>query len=96
MTKLPPYGRSILAMLERHERPRGPDGTFVAALAWDIAPHWARIVIPDEPCQYSLGFARGLDWLVLSHDGHPSDHVDAVARALREAGARIVVPVTLP
>ena len=92
---LPPYGRSIVAMLEQHLRPAIPAGTFVAALEWDIAPHWPRIVVPDEPTRYRLDFARGLDWLVLSGPDHPAEHVVAVVDALRDAGAHIVAPVTL-
>jgi hypothetical protein len=83
-------------MLDRHERPRIPDGTIVAALDWDIAPHWPRIVVPDDPSRYRFEFARALDWLVLSRVGHPRQHVAAVVQALRDAGANVVAPVTLP
>lgn len=93
---LPPYGRAIVAMLERRERPEIFGGAIVAALAWDIGETWPRIVIPDEPHQYRLAFARGLDWLVLSRAGHPAYHVAAVVEALQMAGAHVVAPVTLP
>jgi hypothetical protein len=83
-------------MLDQGQRPAILGGALVAALAWDIAPHWPRIVIPDDPAQYWLDFARGLDWLVLSRVGHPYKHVAAVTEALRDAGANVVAPVTLP
>ena len=93
---LPPYGRAIVAMLDRHERPRIFGGAIVAVLAWEIAHAWPRVVIPDDPASYRLDFARGLDWLVLARIGHPQSHVAAVVQALRAAGARIVAPVMLP
>jgi hypothetical protein len=93
---LPPFGRVIKAMATAGLRPTFPSGTVIAALAWDIAPRWPRIVIADEPSQYRLEFARGLDWLVLAAVGHSQEHVAAVVEALREAGAHIVVPVVLP
>lgn len=93
---LPPYGRVIVAMLDRRERPHIFGGAIVAALAWEIAQAWPRVVIADDPADYRLDFARGLDWLVLARIGHPQSHVAAVVQALREAGARIVAPVMLP
>jgi hypothetical protein len=93
--QLPPFGRAIVAMLQRGERPAILGGAIVAALDWDIAPHWPRIVIPDDPGRYRFDFARGLDWLVLSR---PDDSYRAaeVAKALRDAGANVVAPLTLP
>ncbi len=83
-------------MLDRHERPRIFGGAIVAALGWEIAQAWPRVVIADDPSSYWLDFARGLDWLVLARIGHPQLHVAAVVSALRAAGARIVAPVMLP
>jgi hypothetical protein len=83
-------------MLERHERSRILGGALVAALAWDIAERWPRIVIVDDPERYRLDFARGLDWLVVARAGHPQAHVTAVAAALRNAGTRIVAVLALP
>jgi hypothetical protein len=83
-------------MLRAGLRPAIPNGSIVAALHWDIAPLWPRIVIAGEPSQYRLDFARGLDWLVLAAVGHPQEHVVAVVEALRAAGAHIVAPVMLP
>jgi hypothetical protein len=93
---LPPYGRAIVAMLDWHKRPCILGGAIVAACTWDIAQRWPRIVIVDDPAKYRLDFARGLDWLVLSRVEHPKSHVAAVIAALREAGAHIVAPVSLP
>jgi hypothetical protein len=83
-------------MLDRHERPAILGGSLVAALDWDIAPAWPRVVIPDDPDQYRLDFARGLDWVVLSRRGHSYRHVAAVVQALRDAGANVVAPITMP
>jgi hypothetical protein len=91
---LPAYGRAIVAMLQRGERPAILGGALVAALDWDIAPHWPRIVVPDDPAGYRFDFARGVDWLVVGRAEH--QHLHDVARALREAGAHVVAPVTLP
>ncbi|MHB8493712.1 MAG: hypothetical protein ACYC7G_11170 [Rudaea sp.] len=83
-------------MLNRHERPRIFGGAIVAALEWDTAQSWPRVVIADDPSSYRLDFARGLDWLVLARIGHPQSHVAAVVQALRDAGAHIAVAVMLP
>jgi len=83
-------------MLERHARPRILGGAIIAALSWDIAPSWPRVVIADDPSGYRLDFARGLDWLVIARTGHPQSHVAAVVQALREAGAHIAVACLLP
>ena len=89
---LPPYGRAIVAMLDRHECPDILGGAIVAALEWDIGRHWPRVVIAGDPAGYRLDFAAGLDWFVLARVGHDGSHVAAVVRALRSAGARIVAP----
>jgi hypothetical protein len=83
-------------MLERGERPAILGGSLVCALSWDIAPHWPRIVVADDPSQYRFDFARGCDWLVLSRAGRHSPYFVDVIKALRDAGANLVVPVTLP
>jgi hypothetical protein len=83
-------------MLDRRERPSILGGAIVAALAWEIAQAWPRVVIADDPSSYRLDFARGLDWLVLARIGHPQSHVAAVVKALRAAGAHIAVAVMLP
>lgn len=93
---LPPYGREIKSMLERGERPVIFGGSIVAACTWDVAPHWPRIVIPDDPARYDLEWCHGVSWLVLAREGHDRAHVDAVVRALRDSGADVVAPVILP
>ena len=93
---LPPYGRAVVAMLDRHQRPRILGGAIVAALDWEIAEAWPRVVIPDDPASYRLDFARGLDWLVLARIGHPQSHIAAVVQALRDDGASVVAAVALP
>ena len=93
---LPPYGRSIVAMIESGQRPSCPAGTIVVALDWDIAPGWPRIVIPGDPKEFNLTFAAGLDLLVLAPPGHPRAHVEDVVRALLAAGAHIAPAIPLP
>lgn len=96
MKKLPPFGRRIVGMLIRNERPALLGGALVAACSWDVGCAWPRIVVPDDPSAYRFDFAGGLDWLVLARDGHDAAHVAAVAEALRVAGAHVAVPVMLP
>ena len=93
---MPPYARSIVAMLNAGLRPTIFGGSIVVACAWDVAEAWPRIVIPDDPARYRLDFARGIDFLVLARDGHPHEHLDAVVAAMRNAGAHIVAPIILP
>jgi hypothetical protein len=83
-------------MLHRGERPAILGGSIVVALDWDIAPHWPRVVVPDDPGHYRLDWVRGLDLLLLLRRTHPYTHVAAVVRALRDAGANVVAPVALP
>lgn len=93
---LPPFARSIVEILSAGQRPLIFGGAIIAACAWDIARAWPRIVIPDDPLRYRLDFARGLDFLVLAREGHSQEHFHAVVAALRDAGAHIVAPVSLP
>jgi hypothetical protein len=53
-------------------------------------------VIVDDPSTYNLAFLAGLDLLVLAPPGHPRGHVDAVVRALLDAGANIAPAIVLP
>lgn len=92
---LPPHGRTILAVIEKHQRPTAFGGAIFACCDWDLAPSRAPVVILDDPDRYNLDFARGLDWIVVAHEGHPQAHVAAVVRALLAAGAHVAVPVLL-
>lgn len=96
MKPLPPYGRSIVAMIQAGQRPRVPAGSIVAACDWDVARSWPRVVIADDPAAFDLSFAAGLDFLVLARQRHSYRHLNAVRQALLDAGANIAVAVTLP
>ncbi len=92
--RLPAFGRQLKAALDLGLRPRAGGGCVIVTSEWNYALAFdpGRVVCPpsDSPDQFTFGFLRGVEVIVLVPE-QDEIHGERLVAHIRDAGAKLVV-----